>query len=92
MLPFSLWCTVMLITGLPGMINGVSSARRELLPPPAVGQALAKHAASVMPLVGGYQHAHTCDVRAGVQEGSRPMNPSSLVCGPASSGTSTLGP
>ena len=30
---------------LPGMIDGVSSARRELLPSPAVGQALAKHAA-----------------------------------------------
>jgi len=36
MLPFSPWCTVMLITRLPGMINGVSNARRELLPPPAV--------------------------------------------------------
>jgi hypothetical protein len=37
MLPFSPWYTVMLITRLPGMINGVSNARRELPPPPAVG-------------------------------------------------------
>jgi hypothetical protein len=36
MLPFSPRCIVMLITRLPGMINGVSNARRELLPPPAV--------------------------------------------------------
>jgi hypothetical protein len=36
MLPFSTWCTVMLITRLPGMINGVSNARRALPPPPAV--------------------------------------------------------
>ena len=82
----------MLITRLPGMIDGVSSARRELLPSPAVVQTLAEHAAPDMPLAGEYQHAHTCDVRAAVQKGSRPMNPSSLVCGPASSGTSTLAP
>jgi hypothetical protein len=36
--------------------------------------------------------AHTRDVLAAVQNGSRPMNPSSLVCGSASSGTSTLAP
>jgi hypothetical protein len=43
-------------------------------------------------LAGGCWHAHACGVLAGVQKGSRPMKPSSLVCGSASSGTSTLTP
>jgi len=43
---------------------------------------------AVVPQAGGCWRAHA----RGVQKGSRPMKPRSLVCGSASSGTSTLAP